>query len=241
MQAMPSALRVLAAVLLLPAAACSTGVSLAPLPMPIGMAPAELGAAVHWTDSTRPAENREIRFRWKFQNASEGSVGGRGRLRLALPDSVRLDAAGPLGVHASAALVVGDTALWADPEQDVQKLVPNYPLFWAMLGIARLPRGTERVRHFADGTLTAWQFSGGQDTVEYIRENGAVSRLIAEFRQGGQRLGRVETKFGPDGLPVSSRLIVPHPASRLDLTFYQNVKARPFAPDTWTRPAPADR
>ena len=240
MRAMPSATRGLFPVILICAVACATG-RLQPLPMPVGMAPAELSAAVHWTDSTRPAENREIRFRWKFQNASEGSVGGRGRLRLALPDSIRLDAAGPLGVHASAALVVSDTTLWADPEQDVQRLVPNYQLFWAMLGIARVPRGTERVRHFADGTLTAWQFSGGQDTVEYIRENGAVSRLIAEVRQAGQRLGRVETKFGPDGLPVSSRLIVPHPASRLDLTFYQNVKARPFAPDTWTRPAPAGR
>jgi len=237
---MRSACRAFAASLLLAAGACSVG-RLAPMPIPVGMAPAALGDAARWVESTRPPDNREIRFRWKFQNDREGSLAGRGRIRLALPDSVRLDAAGPLGLHSSAAVVVGDTALWGEPEQDVQKLVPNYQLFWAMLGIARLPRGTEAARHFADGTLAAWQFSLGQDTVEYIRENGTVPRLIAEVRQNGQRLGRVETKFGPDGFPTSSRLMVPRPASKLELTFYQNVKARPFAPDTWTRPAPGDR
>ena len=240
MRVMQPALRLPGIAILVLAAACAGG-GLVPLPMPLGLAPAELSAARRWADSTRPADNRDVRFRWKFQDQHGGSVGGRGRIRLALPDSVRLDAAGPLGMKHTAALVVGDTSLWADPEQDAQKLVPNYPLFWAMLGIARVPEAGSAARHFADGTFTAWQFSVGQDTLEYVRENGAVPRLIAEVRQGGQRLGRVETKFGPDGLPASSRLIVVHPASKLELTFYQNVKARPFAPDTWTRPAAADR
>ena len=160
-------------------------------------------------------------------------------MRLALPDSVRFDAVGALGVGRAAAFVVGDSALWAEPEKDVEKLVPSYPLFWAMLGVARPPAPGSNVRRFADGTLTAWQFSLGQDTVEYVRENGAVPRLLAEVRQAGKTLARVETKFGPDGLPTSSRLVVVRPPSRLDLTFYQNMKAAPFAPDIWTRPAPS--
>jgi len=219
---------------LLVTAACSGG--LAPLPLPTGMAPATLAEATRWADSTRPADNRDLRFRWTFQDQHGSSVGGRGRARLALPDSIRFDAAGALGVGHAAAFVIGDSALWADPEKDVQKLVPNYPLFWAMLGIARPPASGGSVRHFGDGTIAAWQFALGQDTVEYVREFGAVSRLIAEVRQGGTRVGRVETKIGPDGLPTKSRLIVAHPPSKLELTFYQNAKARPFAPDTWTRP-----
>jgi hypothetical protein len=209
--------------------------------MPTGLAPASIEAATRWVDSTQPGDNRDIRFRWKFQDEHGSSAGGRGRARLARPDSLRFDAAGPLGSGHAAAFVVGDTAIWAEPEEDVRKLVPNYPLFWAMLGIARAPAAGSTVRRFSDADITAWQFALGQDTVEYVRENGTAPRLIAEVRQGGKRLGRVETKLGPDGLAVSSRLTVAHPLSRLDLTFYQNVKARPFAPDTWARPAAAAR
>ena len=230
--------RVLLFALLL-AGACAGG-GLAPLPMPAGLAPATPAEAAEWARSTLPAENREIRFRFKFQN-EQGSAGGRGRARLALSDSVRFDVVGALGAGRAAAFVVGDTALWADPEEDVQKLVPNYPLFWAMLGIARGPGPGSTARKSADGTITAWQFVAGGDTVENVRETGTAGRLIAEVRQAGKRLGRVETKFGPDGLPANSRLVVRSPAAKLDLTFYQNEKARPFAPDTWTRPAPPER
>jgi hypothetical protein len=225
-------------VLLLGSGGCAGG--LTPLPMPTGLAPGAAAAAEQWAATTRPAENREIRFRWKFQD-EQGAAGGRGRARLALPDSLRFDVVGPLGSGRAAAFVSGDTALWADPEGDVKKLVPNYPLFWAMLGVVRGPPPGALVRTFADGTITAWQFAAGGDTVEYVRETGSPSRLLAEVRQAGKRLGRVETKFGPDGVPLTSRLLVQRPAARLDLTFYQNEKARPFAPDTWLRPAPAER
>jgi hypothetical protein len=221
------------------AAGCGGG-GLPPLVLPVGLAPAEPAAAERWASTTRPAESRELRFHWQFRDES-GSASGRGRARLALPDSIRFDVAGPLGSGRAAAFVSGDTAVWADPEDDVRKLVPNYPLFWAMLGIARAPAGGQQVRHFADGTVMAWQYAGGGDTVEYVREASPAGRLIAEVRQRGRRLGRVETTFGPDGLPASSRLVTESRPARLDLTFTQNTKARPFAPDTWTRPAPPDR
>jgi len=216
-------------------AACSGG--LAPLPMPVGLAPATVEEASQWAAATRPGENRELRFRMTFQD-EQGSGGGRGRARLALPDSIRFDMVGPLGSWRGAGFVVGDTAIWAEPEEDVRKLVPNYPLFWAMLGIARAPNPGSSVRKVADGIVTAWQFVSAGDTVEYIREAGPAGRLIAEVRQDGRRIGRVETKFGPDGLPVSSRLVVTERPARLDLTFNQNQKVNAFAPDTWTRPAP---
>ncbi len=217
------------------AAACGGG--LAPLPIPVGLAPATVEEATQWAVSTRPAENREIRFRVSFQD-EQGSAGGRGRARLALPDSIRFDVVGPLGSGRAAAFVTGDTAIWAEPEEDIRKLVPNYPLFWAMLGIARAPLPGSTVRKVADGIITAWQFVSVGDTVEYIREAWPTGRLIAEVRRGGRRIGRVETKFGGDGLPVSSRLVVTERPTKLGLTFIQNQKAAPFAPDTWIRPAP---
>lgn len=229
--------RMLPAVLLL-GSACAPG--LRPLPLPAGMAPATVGEAAAWAATTRPTDNRELRFRLQFVD-EQGSTGGRGRVRFARPDSVRFDVVGALGSWRAAAFVVGDSAIWADPEEEVQKLVPNYPLFWAMLGIVRAPAPGAAVRKFADSTIAAWQFVVAGDTLEYVRESGAAGRLIAEVRQEGKRLGRVETKFGLDGLPVSSRLVVPSRGAKLDLTFTQYEKARPFAPDTWTRPAPSER
>lgn len=221
---------------LLGLAACGGG--LPPLPMPTGLAAVPAAAAGAWADSTRPDGYRDVRFRFTFQD-DRGAVKGRGRARVAPPDSVRLDAVGPLGAGRTYALVTGDTAAWAEPEEDVRKLVPNYPLFWAMLGIARPPVPGQATRRYADSTVTAWQFSAPGDTVQYVREWGGRNRLIAEVTQDGKLVGRVETKFGPDGLPLSSRLVVPSRPARLDLTFYQNAKVAFFAPDTWTRPAPA--
>jgi hypothetical protein len=213
------------------------GGGIAPMPMPVGLAPATREQAEQWAASTRPADNRDIRFRLSFQD-EQGSTGGRGRARLALPDSVRFDVVGALGSWRAAAFVVGDTALWADPEEEVQKLVPNYPLFWAMLGIARSPAPGSTVRTVQDGIITAWQFVSGADTVEYVREAGTAGRLIADVRRAGKRVGRVETRFGADGFPASSRLTVTERPARLDLTFTQQQKANAFAPDTWTRPVP---
>ncbi|MGH7562760.1 MAG: hypothetical protein ACRENB_17275 [Gemmatimonadales bacterium] len=220
-------------------ASCGGG-GLAPLPVPTGLVPDTESAAAAWADSTRPPDSRDIRFQFQFQD-ERASAGGRGRARLALPDSLRFDVRGPLGSGRASAFVAGDTAIWADPEEDVKKLVPNYPLFWAMLGIARPPEPGSDVRRFADGTVTAWQFVTGGDTLEYVRLAGPPARFLAEVRQNGRRIGRVETTMGPDGLPTRSRLTVPSGPARLDLNFYQNEKAAAFAPDTWARPAPPQR
>ena len=110
-------------------------------------------------------------------------------------------------------------------------------LFWAMLGVARRPQPGSTIRGFSDQRVTAWQFATGTDTVEYVLERGTPTRLLAEVRQAGSRLGRVETRFGPDGFPATSRLTVEKPRSRLDLTVQQHTKVASFAADTWLRPA----
>lgn len=220
----------------LASAACGGGGAIT-VPRPAALAPVATDSAVAWAATTRPSDSREIRFRWQFRD-DQGAAGGRGRIRLAVPDSARLDVQGPLGSGRAAAFVSGDTALWADPENDVKRLVPNYPLFWALLGIVRDPAPDAVARRFADPAMTAWQFQSGADTIDYVRTAGTPSRLIAEVRQAGKKVGTVETVFGADGWPATARLIVPSVPARLDITFVSNQKARPFAPDTWTPPQP---
>jgi hypothetical protein len=191
---------------------------------------------MRWADSIRITERTDIRFRFRFQDN-----GGRGRGRFAPRDSIRFDVVGPLGMGRASAVIVGDSAIWTDPEEQINQLVPNYPLFWAMLGIVRPPAPGSTIRGFADERVTAWQFASGGDTVEYLLERGPVPRLLAEVRQAGTRIGQVETRLGPDGFPLNSRLTVPKPSSRLELNFQQHTKVTSFAPDTWLRPAPSER
>ncbi|MEO8449754.1 MAG: hypothetical protein ABI647_08200 [Gemmatimonadota bacterium] len=213
------------------------GGSAVTVPRPTVYAPATEEEATAAAERTTPTESRELRFRWQFRD-DRGAAGGRGRIRLAVLDSVRLDVTGPLGSGHAAAFVLGDTAIWAQPEEDVKKLVPNYSLFWAMLGIARRPPAGTTIRKFGNETVSAWQYHHGADTLDYVTVAGSPKRFYAEVRQGGKTTGTVETQIGADGRPISARLIVPSVPARLDITFYSNVKAKPFAADTWTPPEP---
>lgn len=189
---------------------------------------AEVGA---WVEASTPTGHRTIRFRWQLQD-DRGAAGGRGTARMAGPDSVRLDVVGPLGAGRGAAVVVGDTARWTEPPDIIERLVPSYPLMWAMFGVERMPPEGAELRGSADSTGTTWQWLEGADTVSYVRQR-TPARLVAESRNGGKIIGRVETEFGPDGRPIRSRLTVPSVPARLSLTFTASVPSEPYPTDLW--------
>jgi hypothetical protein len=205
--------------------------------VPLGAVPGPLAEASAWTLEGRLDPPVLHRFRWLYRDRSQ-SLGGRGSARIAAGDSLRFDISGPLGSGRGAAFVVGDSALWAEPEEDVRKLVPNYPLLWAMLGVTRMPDGVTEAFRFTDAKVTAWRLVSGTDTVEFARIAGPPLKLVAEVRQGGERIGRVETVFGENGALKSARLDIPRAPARLDLTYASSSRTQPFAPDTWLRPEP---
>ncbi|HEX6643981.1 MAG TPA: hypothetical protein VF037_04850 [Gemmatimonadales bacterium] len=189
-----------------------------------------------WVSGSRPEGHRTIRFRWQLQD-DRGAAGGRGSARVAGPDSVRLDVAGPLGAGRGSAVVIGDSARWTEPPDIIERLVPSYPLMWAMFGVERMPPEGAALRGSADSAAISWQWASGPDTVSYIRQR-APARLFAESRKGGRLVGRVETEIGPDGRPVTSRLTVPSVPARLTLTFTGSAASEPFATDLWRPDAP---
>lgn len=217
-------------------AGCGGGIRLQPI-LPLGMEPASVEDAREWTGGTRPNSARLVRFRFQYRDEL-GAAGGRGSIRVTPGDSLRFDVIGALGVGRGAAFVLGDSAVWAQPEDEIAKLVPNYPLLWAMVGVARAPQPTAQIRRALGTGVLAWQFAEGADTVEYVRSGAPAGKLIADVRQGGQRVGRVETVFGPDGVPISARLIVPSAPAQLNLTFLSTTTQAHFDPDTWTPPPP---
>ena len=202
--------------------------------IPEGAQPVSRGAVIPWVASTRPLDSQVYRFKWLLRD-ERGSAGGKGAVRMTPPDSVRLDVAGPFGSGAASAVVVGDRAVWTDPEDAIARLVPNYPLMWAMFGVARPPAENAEVRALSTPTTRAWRYAGPSDTVEYARTD--PDRFIAEVRSGGKLIGRAETTLDSTGAPLKSRLTVPSAPAQLDITFL-SVTRDTFAPDIWTSRKP---
>src|SRR5438270_14024948 len=87
------------------------------------LAPMDRDSGVDWAAATVPARSTLIRFRWKYRDAGK-SYAGRAAVRIAPPDSLRLDYAGPFNWGAGAALVVGGTMVRADPDKNLRCFVP---------------------------------------------------------------------------------------------------------------------
>jgi hypothetical protein len=209
-----------------------TGCRSAPSPVvPAPWEPVNAAQVDEWVASTIPAEHQRHRFKWLFQD-ERGSAGGRGSARIAPPDSLRFDVAGPFGSGAASALVIGEQPVWMEPPDAIAKLLPNYPLMWAMFGIARKPSSAVELRGLSKGPVTAWQYAGVSDTIEYVRTAGNPGRLVAQFHHLGQLIGRAETTLGPSGAPLKARLTVPSGPARLDLTFLSTARDS-FAAEIW--------
>jgi hypothetical protein len=204
--------------------------------LPVGAIPIERDSVVEWVGRTIPAQSQLHRFKWLFVD-ERGSLGGRGSARVAPPDSLRFDVAGPFGSGAASAVVLGDRPLWTEPPDVIARIVPNYPLMWAMFGMAMLPADGVAIRGLARDSITAWEYAGAGDTIQYARTGGNPVRFSAEVRHAGKVIGRAETTLKPDGSLIKARLTVPNPPARLDLTFLSTARAT-FAPDIWLHRIP---
>jgi hypothetical protein len=204
--------------------------------VPVSAGPVTSAQVAEWVGGTRPPGHRLHRFKWLFRD-DKSSAGGRGSARIAPPDSMRFDVAGPFGSGAASAAVVGDQPLWAEPPDAVRKLVPNYPLMWGMFGVAQPPSAGAGLRGLADGGTLAWQYVEGADTIEYARTPGSPTRMVTMVRRAGEIVGRAETTLDSTGAPVTARLTVPSVPARLDLTFLSTAQAD-FAPDIWVSRKP---
>jgi hypothetical protein len=207
----------------------------APALVPATAAPVSAGQVRGWVEATRPTGYVLHRFKWLLRD-ERSSAGGSGSARLAAPDSLRFDVRGPLGAGAAAAVVIGDSAAWTEPENAIDRLVPSYPLMWAMFGVARLPGNGSKLRGLQEGATTMWQYASGADTVEYLRATGDKPRLVAEVRRAGKVVGRAETELSGEGDPLRSRLVVPSVPARLDITFDSSSVSGGFPAKIWFPP-----
>ncbi len=200
--------------------------------VPVALDPVDREQAAAWTRATLPGHQTAIRFRWKYRD-SEHHWGGRGTARVAPPDSMRFDYVGPLGLGAGAAVVVGDSALWADPQSNFRSLVPAIPMLWAALGMVQPPAPDAAVSGRRDSIRAIWRFVAGRDTLDYARTSGSAQTLEAEWRREGRVVARSRTEFDDHAMPANARIDFPEAPARFDLTVVLVDTAAVIAPALW--------
>jgi hypothetical protein len=208
-----------------------------PTLMPKGLETVSVEQVNRWVGFTAPKTGALHRFTWLYQDEA-ASKGGRGSTRVAVPDSMRFDIAGSLGIGKGSAFVVGEARVWVQPDKAVEDLVPSYPLLWSLVGVALKPPADAKLTGLQLEGRAAWQYASGADTVSYLRIDGNPSTLSAEVRRAGKVIGRTTTTVRPDGSPVKAQLQVPSVPAKLEVTYYATVPTQAFPPDTWVRPEP---
>lgn len=179
-----------------------------------------------------PARGTAIRFRFQFQDKKR-KVSGRGTARVAPPDSLRFDYVGPLGMGAGAAVVVGDSTVWADPESNFRSLVPGIPMLWAALGMVRPPAPDAQVEGGGVGPSTVWRFINGSDTLDYVATDGVPRILEGEWRREGKVMARSRTEFDGSAFPTQAQVDFPEGPARFELTVVAVDTAATIAPALW--------
>jgi hypothetical protein len=154
---------------------------------------------------------------------------------VAPPDSLRFDYRGPFG-RSGAALLLGDSVIWAEPEQDVRELIPLAPLFWAALGIPLRPSETASLLARENGAHRAWRVMTGKDTLDLVHVLTAPARLLTQLRQDGISAA-TEVRFGEAGvIPLRGEMRFPREGIAFIFTVQGVDSTVVFDAATWRHP-----
>jgi hypothetical protein len=134
---------------------------------------------------TLPPGHRHVVFKWEYE---EGEVAARGdgSVRIAPPDSARLDFFLGGGLGAGAAILIGDS-LRAPNAQLARRYIPPSPMMWAALGRLAIPALRDTVVRMDGDLLRAdvgrpaqWRVAIRGDTLvglEHISDGKIVESL----------------------------------------------------------------
>jgi hypothetical protein len=186
--------------------------------VPAALAPASADSARVWALTTAPKHAAGIRFKWRYEDRKLNAA-GRATARVAPPDSARLDYAATLGLSSGAGVVVGDSVIWADPDQDFRSFIRGVAVFWATLGVARpAPAGamvTAGTVGSADHPRQAWRYANGADTLTYVAGNQV---LDVEWRSGSNVVAQSHTELDQRGWPAHAQVEFPEAGARFEVT-----------------------
>jgi hypothetical protein len=188
-----------------------------PAAAPLGGAPLP-AMAVPRTDL--PPGHRILGFRWEYTEES-ALTRGDGAVRMASPDSARLDLfVGGFG--GGTAYLIGDSLIAPMPP-GAQRLIPPATMLWAAFGRLSVPAAADTTVRQEGGLIRA--DIGSEPVWRATFQDGSLSRL--EHIAGGRIVEWVER----DGTRV--RYTSNAAPRRLTLTITRDEASPPFDPAIW--------
>lgn len=144
-----------------------------------------------------PAGHRRIVFRWDYEENAL-IVRGEGSIRVASPDSARMDLFLNGGVAVGRAVLIGNT-LRATNQAQVERVLPPPAMMWAALGRLVIPAMPDTVitvdgdvLHAEIGHPAAWQVTvKGNRLMQLVRLNGGKVAERVTRDEGGRLLYEV--------------------------------------------------
>lgn len=201
---------------------------------PSGLTALSRDTLAGWLAAYVPASPRRFELRWRFLTP-RGSTAGRAAVRVTPPDSLRFDYRGPFG-RSGAAVLVGDSALWAEPEKETRDLIPLAPLFWAALGMPLAPPTQARVFGRGNGLGRAWRYVLESDTLDLVEVGNGPERLLTELRRD-RILATTDLKFQPGSrVPLEGQMRFPTEGTLFTFTVVGIDSTETFDPAIWRRP-----
>jgi hypothetical protein len=179
---------------------------------------------------TLPERRELLRVRWKTDNG-QVSVSGNGAVRIAPPDSLRIDVAARLGLGRATVILTGESVA-AEPEQAARLLLPDRHALWAVVGVLRLPEGVLSVERFDDGPRAYWRVRDGEGRRTTFEL--AEGRLAAVSRDaGGPALARLALERDAEGLVKKARLLDYQGGARFEMEITSRQVGEVFADALW--------
>ena len=127
--------------------------------------------------------------------------------------------------------------VWAEPEEEVEQIIPVAPLFLVALGIPREPPAGASIWGVETDAARSWQYGEMGDTLSYVVTTTVPFRLQAAFRQGGDVIGMVEVQYDDHSrVPEEAVFTFPTTATRIIFQVLEVDTLAVFPADTWRRP-----
>jgi len=206
---------------------------LPPPPSPSGpYAPESVAAFGAMAARTVPPSAQLIRIRWRYDDGNQ-EVSGRGAVRLAPPDSLRLDISVP--VVGRATLVLAGESTWSQPGEVVREVPQSRAILWALFGIIHRPDGGTRIEvgDAADRRLHRLTAPDGSVTLLECRGD---TLLGATELAGGKMVGRLVLTRDRAGAVVKADAADLAHGVRFVAEVEHREASDPFPSEIWRRP-----
>jgi hypothetical protein len=198
--------------------------------LPSTFAPSTRAAFLEAAAATAPSARQILRIGWR---ADDGRIelSGAGAVRIAPPDSLRLDIAAALGLGRSILIMTGDSVI-AQPASAVDQILPDRFALWAALGIMRPPPGRMTYEVAGEGAHTVWRVTdtAGRATI-FELDGGRLGMVTRE--EGGRTTSQLRLTRGPAGEVTRASLLDTGRQFRLQVDVNGREPSEAFAPEIW--------